>query len=271
MQTHFAVYKNSSICFGIIGSGPAVIVCLHGFGEDKTSFAVLEKSLGKNYTLVCPDLPFHGETEWNEGLLFTPRECLEILTLLLKKSGFSSEHRFSLLAYSLGGRIALQVVQIIPERIERLVLLAPDGLRINFWYWLGTQTYVGNKLFYTTMQKPAWFFAMTNLAYKIGLLNKSIIKFVHHALDDGELRLLLYKRWTTLRKFKPDLRMVRKQIAAQKIPTRFVLGSYDRIILDKRSHIFKADKANIKIIVIQAGHQLLKEKNVIHIARQFSN
>ncbi|CAN5655229.1 hypothetical protein BH10BAC2_BH10BAC2_01110 [soil metagenome] len=271
MQTHFIAYKTSSICFSIIGSGPAVIICLHGFGENGTSFGVLEKSLGKNYRLLCLDLPFHGQTEWNEGLSVSREELVDIIILVLEKAGFKKEKNFSLLAYSLGGRIALQLVQIIPERIERLVLLAPDGLRINFWYWLGTQTYSGNKLFDVTMQNPAWFFAMTNFANKIGLLNKSIIKFVHYYLDDAGLRLLLYMRWTALRKFKPDLAVVRKTISANKIPTRLVFGSYDRIILHKRSDVFKTDKANVKVVVLQAGHQLLKGKHVADIAKQFSN
>jgi len=102
------------------------------------------------------------------------------------------------------------------------------------------------------------------------LLNKSIIKFVHQYLDDKEARLLLYKRWTTLRKFKPDLYVVKKNIVNQMIPVRFVFGSYDRIILDKRSNFFKTDKANVKVLLLQAGHQLLKEKHAKDIARQFS-
>jgi pimeloyl-ACP methyl ester carboxylesterase len=271
LQTHFTAYKNSSICFGIIGSGPTVIVCLHGFGENRSSFDLLEKSLGKKYTLLCLDLPFHGETEWNEGLSFKPEDFPDIIELVLEKAGLKKEETFSLLAYSLGGRIALQLLQTVPQRIERIVLLAPDGLRINFWYWLGTQTYIGSKLFYFTMKKPAWFFAMANLAHKVGLLNKSIIKFVHHYLDDAEVRVLLYKRWTTLRKFRPELAVVRKNIAANKIPARFVFGSYDRIILHKRSDVFKTDKVNIKVEVLQAGHQLLKGKHVADIAKQFSN
>lgn len=271
METCFTAYKASHICFNIMGSGPAVIVCLHGYGENSTGFAVLEKGLGKQYSLLCLDLPFHGRTEWNEGLSVNSKDLVEIIELVFEKAGFNRGQRFSLLAYSLGGRIALHLVQTIPERIERLVLLAPDGLRVNFWYWLGTQTCLGNKLFDTTMQNPAWFFALTNFGYKTGLLNKSIIKFVHYYLDDAELRFLLYKRWTALRKFRPDLAIVKKNIFAHKISTRFIFGSYDRIILHKRSNVFKKDTANVKVVVLQAGHQLLRVKHLADIAKQFSD
>jgi len=163
----------------------------------------------------------------------------------------------------------LHLLQIIPSQIKGVVLLAPDGLRLNFWYWLGTQTYAGNKLFSYTMKHPGWFFFLVDICGKIELLNKSIIKFVHYYLDDKEVRLLLYKRWTTMRKFKPALQTVRSNIALYKTPVRFVFGNYDRIILAKRSSQFE-NIPSVNIIVLQAGHQLLKEKYAEDIAALFS-
>jgi hypothetical protein len=46
----------------------------------------------------------------------------------------------------------------MPEQIEKLVLLAPDGLKVNFWYWLATQTWLGKNSFCFTMKHPGWFF-----------------------------------------------------------------------------------------------------------------
>lgn len=270
MQRHFAAYKESEIWFGIKGSGPSVIVCLHGFGEDMDSFTFLNNSLEKQYTLLGIDLPFHGNTQWRQALQLMPWEFLKIIEQILDSAGFGSKCVFSLLGYSLGGRIALQLLQMIPERIERVVLIAPDGLRVNFWYWLGTQTYIGNKLFYATMLHPGWFFAMAAVAYKTRLINKSIIKFLHYYLDDMEARLVLYQRWTTLRKFKPDLTPITKIIKEYQIPVRFVFGKYDRIILEKRSAPFKSDTKHVKVVVLNAGHQLLNEKYAVDIAMQFS-
>ncbi|CAN5212952.1 hypothetical protein BH11BAC6_BH11BAC6_15740 [soil metagenome] len=246
-----------------------MIICFHGFGETHESFAVLEEALGGRYTIVAIDLPFHGKTEWNEGLLIKPEELLNILDIAMEKAGFMKQS-FSLIGYSLGGRIVMHLLQLIPEKIKRVVLLAPDGLRLNFWYWLATQITLGNKLFYATMRNPYWFLKMIHLAYKIGLLNKSIIKFVEYYLNDKSVRLMLYKRWTTMRKFKPDLNLVRKNIHDYKIQTRFVFGSYDRIILRKRSNNFAKDTAHVRVIELQTGHQLLKAKHAREIALLFS-
>jgi pimeloyl-ACP methyl ester carboxylesterase len=216
------------------------------------------------------DLPFHGETEWRGSLLVHPEELIAILEQALMKSGFERGSIFSLLAFSLGGRIALYLLQLIPQRIKRVVLVAPDGLHVNFWYWLGTQTWLGNKLFHATMKDPAWFFVMLDFANKTSWLNKSIIKLVHYYLDDKEERILLYERWTALRRFKPNIPVIKKNIAVHKIPVRFVFGQYDRIIPEKRGHVFKTDKSNVRVLILQAGHQLLKEKYMPDIARQFS-
>jgi pimeloyl-ACP methyl ester carboxylesterase len=48
--------------------------------------------------------------------------------------------QYLLMGFSLDGRIALSVLELMPAGVSRLVLLAPDGLKINFWYWLSTQT-----------------------------------------------------------------------------------------------------------------------------------
>lgn len=268
--TQTIYYKNSFINVELFGNGDKLLFCFHGFGEDAASFKVLQPALGKAYKLAAIDLPFHGKTEWNEGLLMTDGDLLNILNKIIETNkSINSPSKFSMLAFSFGGRVALHLLQTLPSKIERVVLLAPDGLHLNFWYWLGTQTFLGNKLFAYTMKKPRWFFAMINVAGKTGLLNKTIIKFVHYYLDDKEVRQLLHKRWTVMRKFKPKASQIKNVISKYEIPVRLLFGKYDQIILSKRSNFFGINK-NVKIIELDAGHQLLKEKFAHHIALLFS-
>lgn len=268
-RTQIIHYKNSFINVELFGEGDKWLFCFHGFGEDGGSFKVLENILGK-YTLAAIDLPFHGKTKWNEGLLITPDDLLNIVNKIVEgNNGINPSSKFSLLAFSLGGRVALHLLQIIPSKIERIVLLAPDGLNLNFWYWLGTQTLLGNKLFAYTMKKPNWFFGLMNVAGKTRLINKSIIKFAHYYLDDAEAREFLYKRWTTMRKFKPKYSLIKNAIDKYAIPIRVLLGKYDRIIFSKQSNFLRNNK-NIKVTELSTGHQLLKEKFADDIALLFS-
>lgn len=270
VKTQIIQYKQSFVNVYFFGKGDKWLFCFHGYGEDGSGFEFLKNFLGDEYSLIAMDLPFHGRTNWNEGLLMTPQDLINIIDLIITaNSNIKNQNNISLLGFSLGGRVALHLLQTIPARIERAVLVAPDGLHINFWYALGTQTKWGNNLFAYTMKQPGWFAGLVNFGYKIKLLSKSIVKFTHHYLDDEQERSLLYERWTTMRKFKPKISAVKRTIEEYGIPVRLLFGSYDRIILSKHSSSFN-DNRYVKTKVIEAGHLLLREKHANDIASLFS-
>jgi hypothetical protein len=152
------------------------------------------------------------------------------------------------------------------EQVERMILLAPDGLKINFWYWLSTQTWAGNKLFALTMKHPGWFFGFLKMLNKLKLVNASIFKFVNYYIGDKEVRQLLYKRWTGLRKLKPRLKQIKSLIIGNGTQLRLVYGKHDRIILSSVGEKFKKGiESNCTIAVIHSGHQVLHEKHVKEI------
>src|SRR5690606_35857699 len=133
-----------------------LVLCFHGYGETGKAFSFLEKAAADRYSFIALDLPYHGETEWREGLEFTTNDLLTIIQLIKKETGRADDHAI-LLGFSLGGRLALQLYEISPQTVNRIALLAPDGLKVNPWYWFATQTILGNRLFALTMQKPGWF------------------------------------------------------------------------------------------------------------------
>lgn len=240
-------------------------MCLHGYGESQQSFHFLEKYLASDYTIIAIDFPFHGETQWEEGMLFTTNDLLAIADSLRSKHGDETS-RFTILGFSMGGRIALQLLQAIPEQIDKVILLAPDGLKVNFWYWLATQTYIGNKLFAFTMKHPGWFFFFLKAGNRLGLINQSVLKFTRFYIDDISARRQLYERWTCMRSIKPDLTLIKKIIRTHQIPVRLLYGRYDRIIRHERGEKFRDGIESLCTLqIIQAGHQVLQEKHVSQI------
>ena len=154
----------------------------------------------------------------------------------------------------------------MPERIEKIVLLAPDGLKINFWYWLATETRWGNKFFAFTMKKPGWFFGLLKGMNKLRLVNASIFKFVNYYIGDAAIRRLLYNRWTTLRKLKPALNRIKNNIRENNTVVRLVYGKHDRIILSSTGEKFKKGiEEYCTVTVIHSGHQVLHEKHIEEI------
>jgi len=281
VKSLFIAYKNSTIHYCVCGNGLKLLFCFHGYGEQAESFAVLEPTLGKDYTIIAIDMPFHGKTEWNEGLDFNDDDLVGILENIVARlndipfeingdvssppfrparAGTDGGLGLSLLGYSMGGRIALQLMQKIPISIERAVLVAPDGLHKNIWYWFATQSSIGNRVFKYLMYRPngsPWFL---NVAEKYKLVHAGLIKIVRYYTDAPEERKKLYCRWTVMRKFKPNLFLLKKLIKQHSIPVRFLFGRFDNIILSSRADIFRDDTQNIQIHIIDAGHRLLQEK-----------
>jgi pimeloyl-ACP methyl ester carboxylesterase len=240
-------------------------LCFHGYGEEAGSFSFLEKYAGGQFTFFALDLPFHGQTEWKNGLNIGANDLKEIIVRILVENHqqVSGSRKLYLMGFSLGGRIALKLYEEMPGRIQKLILLAPDGLKVNFWYWLATQTWAGNKLFALTMKYPGWFFGFLKLLNALKLVNASIFKFVNHYIGDPEVRKLLYERWTGLRKIRPDLDKIKTLLRANRTQTRLVYGKHDRIILPVRGEKFIRGIEDISTLsVIHSGHQVLHENHI---------
>ena len=167
--------------------------------------------------------------------------------------------RWGLIGYSMGGRIVLQLAEIHPGSIDKLVLLAPDGLKVNFWYWVATRTAPGNLLFRRTMRRPGWLFILLRISHALRLVNPSIYKFAVHYIDDRTVRHDLYTRWTAMRKFRPDLGKIPGIIRHYQIRVSLVYGKYDRIIRWREGEEFRNQSFGLsRLILLDTGHQLLR-------------
>lgn len=261
MQSANLSFRSSTVHYSFGGSGRNVLLCLHGYGETEHSFQFLEKYLPADYRLIAIDLPFHGKTNWKEKMAFTVQDLAAIVQAIFVEQGCSPQP-FTLLGFSMGGRMALNLTEILPAQVKRMVLLAPDGLKMNFWYWLATQTRAGSRLFHFTMHHPGWFFWVMNMANRFDLVNPSALKFTRHYIHNKKMRLELYRRWMGFRKIRPGLSHLKTLIRQHRLPVRLLYGAYDRIILSVRGEKFrKGIEEFCTVTILKTGHQVLQEKN----------
>lgn len=245
--------KSGAIACYRWGQGENTIVALHGFGERAHSFSAWGEALPEGFSLFAPDLPLHGSSRWEEGARFSLKDLRELIWKMTGK-----KEPFILCGYSMGGRLALSYYQHYPREISRLALFAPDGLKVNFWYWLSTQTAPGNRLFRFTMKHPTWFTDSVRFFGKYGLLNQGIVKYVQRYLDKDYNRLRLYRIWTCMRSFRPNLEIVRRCIRKQRTPVCLVFGHFDRIIQPSQGYRFqKRAGSTCRVEELATGHQLL--------------
>lgn len=104
-----------------------VVVALHGFTGSTTTWRNLAYML-PDVRIVAVDCIGHGKTAVPEKMSrFSMEEQIKDLEEIVTQLGLE---KFSLLGYSMGGRIALSYAIAYPERIEKLLLeSASPGLR----------------------------------------------------------------------------------------------------------------------------------------------
>ncbi len=104
------------------GSGPAV-VAIHGLGATKGSFLPTVTAMSGRFRMIAVDLPGFGDSDKPVGARYDPQFFARAVIDLLDSLEIERAH---LIGNSLGGRIALEVGLVKPERVDRLALLAPS-------------------------------------------------------------------------------------------------------------------------------------------------
>lgn len=257
MPSFFIPYENSIFHAIREGEGEELLICLHGFGEQAAGFGRLTRILGKRFTLVAIDLPLHGQTKWNEDRAFTKEDMWALIGSI--QEGERKE-RFSLMGYSMGGRVALCILEGMAAKINNLYLLAADGLRNNPWHMFVTQTAVGNRLFKHVTYHPQLFFSLLDLWHNLKLLNESVYKFALNSMNKTEKRVQVYTVWTCMRKMMPDKKKCKKLLSKYNINTLLIFGKYDRVIPPVLGVRFMDNTFPGKMLVLDKGHQLLSDE-----------
>jgi pimeloyl-[acyl-carrier protein] methyl ester esterase len=102
----------------VTGSGPDFVL-LHGWGLNVRVWDGLVEELRNRFRMIAVDLPGHGRSAWSPGR-GTPAEQAWLIHSTLA----SVSNRYSLLGWSLGGQIALDLAAAMPGQIDKLVLVA---------------------------------------------------------------------------------------------------------------------------------------------------
>jgi pimeloyl-ACP methyl ester carboxylesterase len=100
------------------------LVFLHGFGSSLHTWDEWSKSLEKNYRVIRLDLPGFGLSGENDDNDFSDTHDIAVIMGLLNELGVN---KASLIGNSLGGKLAWRIASTYPDRVEKLVLISPDG------------------------------------------------------------------------------------------------------------------------------------------------
>jgi pimeloyl-ACP methyl ester carboxylesterase len=104
-----------------IGQGPDVLL-LHGLGSTRASLFETAAALSSRYRVHAPDLPGFGSSSKPALGAYSARWFAEIMLGMMDELEIEATH---VVGNSLGGRIAIEMGLLNPDRIEALALLCP--------------------------------------------------------------------------------------------------------------------------------------------------
>jgi pimeloyl-ACP methyl ester carboxylesterase len=104
----------------VSGRGQPPLVLMHGVLSDGDSWSGVLDRLGRDRTLIVPDLPLHGRSETSEDFRAHPEGMVAWLTALLDALNVPVSDVCGL---SMGGAVAVHFAKKKPDRLRRLVLV----------------------------------------------------------------------------------------------------------------------------------------------------
>ncbi len=113
----------------VLGEGPPLLL-LHGFDSSFLEFRRIAPLLAPHHRLVIPDLHGFGFGPRPAGVPQGPEPVLGHLAALLEvlEGRPDTAGPLGVIGASMGGSVAVCLARRHPERVERLLLLAPAGL-----------------------------------------------------------------------------------------------------------------------------------------------
>jgi pimeloyl-ACP methyl ester carboxylesterase len=243
------------------GDGNKVILLFHGFGQDHKAFDSWIEPLENDYTIFTFDLFFHGNSKWNQQTL-TKENWKKIIELFLNQEKID---QFEVAGFSMGSKFVLATVGLFPERVSRIILIAPDGIKNNFWYSLATGTSLMRSLFRSIILKPKRLNALTRFIKLFQLEDKNLLRFVEFQLSTEEKRKRVYNSWIYFRLLNFNLSDLALVLNSRNIPVVFILGKSDKVIPAGRVKSFAKTLTNKQFHWLDAGHHDLISRGVNYI------
>ncbi|TGE14334.1 alpha/beta fold hydrolase [Hymenobacter elongatus] len=241
-QLHFRAY----------GTGPRAVLAFHGYGQAESHWRGMAAVLGPDVTLYAFDLFYHGSSKLAKA--DAPLHKARLGALLTQFLAEQRIERFGLLAFSMGAKFALTAVEQFPERVEKVWLIAPDGIRTQFWYSLATYPPWMRGVLGRAVLRPQRLLRFIDVLAQRRLVDSGLVRFAQWQLDSREKRLRVYRSWVGFRHLIFDPKRLAAALNRHPTPVTFFLGKYDRVIPHAGLREFSASLHNSHTVLLEAGH-----------------
>jgi pimeloyl-ACP methyl ester carboxylesterase len=224
------------------------VVLLHGIGSSLHTFDGWAVSLASSHRVIRFDLPGAGLSGQDPEGLYTDDRSIRLLMALLDELGLD---RATLAGNSIGGRLAWRFAAAHPDRVSRLILIAPDGYASpGFDYGIAPR--VPAMLHLMRLFLPKWALR-PNIAAAYAdpdRLSEPVMERYHALLlaPGNRKAMLMRMRQTVLVEPGPLLREI-------KVPVLLLWGEKDAMIPVANAQDYLAELPDARLVVLPGlGH-----------------
>lgn len=249
----FIISTHTQIAGGLVfwrqwGAGKPLLLCLHGYADTGARFEHLAEALAGHYTVVAPDLPWHGQTEWQKDS-FDRWDVQDLVEALCRLGG---QGKCTLLGHSYGARLLLASMPLLEDHAEAAWFVAPGGFDAGSKWGGEKLPEFARKWLINSVQNHsgAWLKILERFV-SIGLLGASAFRFFQVSFETPSRRERLFSVWRNLHHF----RLRRRPLYDVSIPLNFVAGSRDPLIPIHAIRRFAGCLPESKFILLaESGH-----------------
>lgn len=218
--------------FSVYGKGKNAYFAFHGFGRSKKMFEPLGDLIPDSQIYGFPLFGHKEPRNAHNDISFeypNKQKWLVWMEDFLVQNQIS---KFSIIAHSLGARHAWALIESFPSKIEKVILLAPDGLINHNLFSFCTRNKIGRKVFRIFLQNYNSLNPTIDLLRKIPKLRKLII-FAQSQISSEQKRLQLLETWTAYGDFIANRNLIVKNLNRFEVRLEIYLASEDKVISNK--------------------------------------
>ncbi len=258
------VDKSLKIAYRVYGIGDEVIIGFHGFGHPKEDFSFIIDHIPQHQRLIAVDVPGHGDSFFHpkreKNNPISKQEWRDLILQICEKEKVNAFH---LCGYSLGGRMSLVTLEVLPEKVISATLFSPDGLKKSTLYKFGNENWAGKKLLHFALDHDNYAIKLVSLFGKLKLVPMTKVNFVKYQLENRDRLSKVKTVWSALSLCWPDFdKIFNENFQLKKIVVAF--GKHDPIIPPQHGKSLQPYIGNYPIIIelLPLGHRTLKKEGI---------
>lgn len=169
-----------------------VVILLHGFGGSLQTWDDWTRLFEPSLRVISLDLPGAGLTGADPSGDYTDARGMAVLLALMNKLAIQ---RASLVGHSMGGRLAWQFAAAHPDRVNKLVLVSPDGFASpGFDYGKAPEVGVSLKAMKYVLPKPLLKMSLAPAYANPAIMTPALVTRYHEMMLAPEVRSAMIAR-----------------------------------------------------------------------------